>query len=229
MIGVSILFPLVSLLGFVALAVAAVLYFRSEKEPDALQRRFLPRFYVYAMLFVALLIFLVGGGQLLKAVLAYPLGIPFSYRGEPQYEQISPGAVPPRESPKLLGIKYRDEERTRDLLGGASLAVVGALFFIVHRALRGRLESRDEQRQSFLNKAYLAINGVVYGGIALVLTPLSLYQLIDYLIIAYPQTEGTFWQRPVPGESIGFAVIGLAMWLALLPQLFRTLTNGEAK
>jgi len=229
MIGVSILFPLVVLLSFVALAVAAIVYFRSEKEPDALQRRFLPRFYVYAMLFVASLIFLVGGGMLLKAGLGYPLGMPFSYRGEAQYEQIAPGAVPPREPPKLLGVKYHEEERTRDLLGGASFAVVGALFFVVHRTLRDRLESRDERRQSFLHKAYLAVSGVVYGGVALVLTPLSLYQLIDYLVIAYPQTERTFWQRPVPGEILGFVLVGLAMWFTLLVQLFKTLTSAEAK
>ncbi|HAL62127.1 MAG TPA: hypothetical protein DCP08_06950, partial [Chloroflexi bacterium] len=63
-VGESILFPLVILLSFASFVVAAVVYFRSEREPEGLQRRFLPRFYAYAMLFISSLILLIGGGLL---------------------------------------------------------------------------------------------------------------------------------------------------------------------
>ncbi|MFQ6016159.1 MAG: hypothetical protein ACE5NP_12050 [Anaerolineae bacterium] len=223
--GISILFPLVVLLSFVSIAVAAIVYFRSEREPEGLQRRFLPRFYVYALLFVSSLIFFVGSGLLLKAVFAYAAGMTFSYRGQPIYAEIEPEKMPVRE-PKLERIEYRQEERLRDLLTGAAFAAVGALSFALHRTLRNRVESGEEQRLSFLNKGYLTVSGVVYGGVALVLIPMSLYQLIDYALIAYPEPQSV-WQRPVPGETLSFAIAALAIWLWILPHLFRTLGSQD--
>jgi len=181
-VGQSILFPLVVLLAFVSFVVAAIVYFRSEKEPDPLQRRFLPRFYAYAMIFISSLILLIGGGLLLKAALSYPLGMRFSYQGRAVYTEVevvevqpvpvSPTEPPPPlptptplwEPPTFEGIEYHEEERLRDLLNGATLVGVGALFFAIHWILRNRVESQEERPLSFLNRAYLMVSGVVYGG-----------------------------------------------------------------
>lgn len=215
----SVLFPLVVLLGAMSVVVAAIAYFRGEKESPVLQQRLLPRFYVYAMLFVALLVFFVGGGLLLKAGFSYLAGQPFSYRGEAVYAQAEPRTVP-AGPPKVERVEYREEERVRDWLSGAAFALAGLLFFGLHLPLRRRLESQEEQRLSFLNKGYLMVSAVVYGGVALVLIPLALYQVAEFIVSTLPGPEA-YWRRPVPGEFLGFALVALALWLWVLPQLLR--------
>lgn len=225
--GQSILFPLVVLLAFVSFLVAAIVYFRSEKELEALQRRFLPRFYAYAMLFVSSLILLIGGGLLLKAALSYPLGMEFSYRGQPIYAQVEPKEIY-MEPPPIEGIEYREEERLRNLLQGSTLVGVGVLFFALHWILRNRVESPDERRLSFLNKGYLMVSGVVYGGLSLVLLPLGLYQLLEFYTVPRGDPEQTFWSWPIPGDILSYTLLALALWLWILPQLFKSL-GGERR
>ncbi len=223
-VGQSILFPLVVLLAFVSFLVAAIVYFRSEKEPDPLQRRFLPRFYAYAMLFISSLILLIGGGLLLKAALSYPLGMEFSYRGQAIYAEGEPWRAGP---PSIEDIEYREEERLRDLLNGTASVVMGGLFLALHWALRNRVESQEERPHSFLNKAYLMVSGVVYGGLSLVLIPMGLYQLIEfYFVPRGDPTAETFWSWPIPGDTLGYALVSLVLWLWILPQLFKSL-GGE--
>lgn len=220
----TILFPLVIALGFISVAVTAIVYFRSERESESLQERFLLRFYVYAALFVSSLILFWGSGLLLKAGLAYAAGMPFSYRGERIYAEVEPGERPVRQ-PEIKGIEYHKEERLRDLLSGAVFAAVGALSFAFHRILRDRVESAEERRLSFLNRGYLTVSGVVYGGVALVLIPMGIYQLLDYALVTYPQPHYA-WAEPGPGEILGFAMTALAIWLWILPHLFQTLGCG---
>lgn len=222
----SILFPLVVLLAFVAFLVAAIVYFRSEKESDPLQRRFLPRFYAYAMLFISSLIILVGGGLLLKAALSYPLGMEFSYRGQPIYAEVEPAMVQ-WEPPPFEGIEYRAEERLRDLLNGSASLVMGGLFLALHWALRNRVESQEERALSFLNRAYLMVSGVVYGGLSLVMFPMGLYQLIEFYCVPRGDPEQTLWSWPIPGDTLGYALVALVLWLWILPQLFKSL--GEER
>jgi len=224
--SLSILFPLIVLLGFVSFVVAAVAYFRSEREPEALQRRFLPRFYTYAMLFVSSLILFVGGGLLLRAGLSYPVGLEFSYRGQPIYAQVEPEKVP-LGPPLLQRIEYRPEDRTRDLLNGGAFVGMGVLFLALHSALRNRIETPEERGLSFLNKGYLVMSGVVYGGISLVLIPMGVYRVIEYFFLPRGDSRETFWMRPVPGEILGFAILALALWLWTLPQLFKSLGASE--
>ena len=220
----SIFFPLIFLLSFASFVVAAVVYFRSEKEPEALQRRFLPRFYAYAMLFISSLILLIGGGLLLKALLSYPLGMEFSYQGQPIYAEVEPGQPPPMyEPPAFEGIEYREEERLRDILNGSASVVMGAIFLALHWALRNRVESQKERPLSFLNKAYLMVSGVVYGGLSLVLLPMGLYQLIEFYFVPRGDPEQTIWSWPIPGDTLGYALVALVLWLWVLPQLFRSL------
>lgn len=224
----SILIPLILILGFVSIAVTAIAYFRSEPEPKELQRRFLLRFYLYATLFMSSLILFVGSGLLLKVGFSYAAGMPFSYRGHPVYAKAYVEAELGRkpEEPRLERIEYRQEERVRDLLTGATFTAVGGLSFALHRILRNRVESSGERLFSFLNKGYLTVSGVIYGGIALVLIPMGFYQLIDYALIAHPEPKD-IWQRPVPGEILGFAIAALAIWLSILPHLLKTLGGGS--
>jgi hypothetical protein len=224
-VGQSILFPLIVFLSFVSFLVAAIVYFRGEKEPDSFQRRFLPRFYAYAMLFVSSLIILIGGGLLLKAALSYPLGMEFSYRAQPIYAEVEPGKMY-MESPPFEGIEYRPEERLRDLLNGAASVVMGAIFLALHWTLRNRVESREERAFSFLNRAYLMVSGVVYGGLSLVMLPVGLYQLIDFYFVPRGEPEQTIWSWPIPGDTLGYAFVALVLWLWILPQLFKNL-GGE--
>lgn len=237
-LGESILFPLIVFLSFVSFLVAAIVYFRGEKEPEPLQRRFLPRFYAYAMLFISSLIILIGGGLLLKAALSYPLGMEFSYRGQAIYNEVEvpapptepppalPTPTPVWEPPTFEGIEYRVEERLRDLLNGATLAGAGALFFALHWILRNQVESQEERSLSFLNKAYLMVSGVVYGGLSLVMLPMGLYQLIEFYFVPRGDPEQTLWSWPIPGDTLGYALVALVLWLWILPQLFRSL-GGE--
>ncbi len=215
----STLFPLVVFLSFVSFLVAAIVYFRSEKEPDPLQRRFLPRFYAYAMLFISSLILLIGGGLLLKAVLSYPLGMEFSYRAQPFYADVEPYA--------FERIEYSEEERLRDLLNGGASLIMGGLFLALHWALRNRVESQEERALSFLNKACLMVSGVVYGGLSLVMLPMGLYQLIEFYLVPRGDPEQTIWSWPIPGETLGYAFVALVLWLWILPQLFKSL--GEKR
>ncbi len=217
----SILFPLIVLLAFVSFVVAGIVYFRSEKEPEPLQRRFLPRFYAYAMLFSSALILLIGGGLLLKAALSYPLGMEFSYRGQIIYAEVEPGTVQ-WKPPPYEGVEYREEERLRDLLNGGASVVMGGIFLALHWALRNRVESQKERPLSFLNKAYLMMSGVVYGGLSLVLLPMGLYQLIEFYFVPRGDPEQTIWSWPIPGDTLGYALVALVLWLWILPQLFKS-------
>jgi len=225
-VGESILFPLVILLSFASFVVAAVVYFRSEKEPEALQGRFLLRFYAYAMLFISSLILLIGGGLLLKAALSYPLGMEFSYRAQPIYTEVEPGTVQWKPLP-FEGIEYREEERLRDLINGGASVVMGGLFLALHWALRNRVESQEERPHSFLNRAYLMVSGVVYGGLSLVLLPMGLYQLIEFYFVPRGDPEQTIWSWPIPGDTLGYALVALVLWLWILPRLFKSL-GGES-
>lgn len=223
----SILLPLVVLLGFVSFVVAVV-YFRSEREPEVLQRRFLLRFYAYTMLFISSLILLIGGGLLLKAALSYPLGMEFSYRGQIIYAEVEPEMVQ-WKPPPFEGIEYRGEERLRDLLNGTASVVTGAIFLALHWALRNRVESREERLRSFLNKAYLMVSAVVYGGLSLVLIPLGLYQLVEFYFVPRGDPEQTIWSWPIPGDTLGYAFVALVLWLWILPQLFKGLGLEKAE
>lgn len=240
----AVVFPLIVLLAFASFIVAAVAYFRSERESEGLQRRFLPRFYAYAMLFVSCLMLLVGGGLVLKGALSFPLGVEFSYPGQPVYAQVEqPERCPPcptvQESglvevpirvqePIIERIEYREENRVADLLNGATFSAAGGLFLAVHWVLRSSVESKEERRLSFLNKAYLATSGVVYGGLCLVLVPMGLYKLIDFYLV--PRVDvGEFWSWPIPGETLGYALVALALWLWTLPQLFASLRSADSE
>ena len=230
-----IVFALAAVLSFVSFVVAAIVYFRREREPEALQRRFLPRFYAYAMLFISSLILLIGGGLLLKAVLSYPLGMEFSYRGRLIYaEAPRPAPTPPAmtevreyetywEPPPFEGIEYPREDRLRDILSGATFVAVGGLFLAVHWVLRNRVESTEERSLSFLSRAYLMVSGVVYGGLCLALIPTGLYQLVDFYLVPRGDPEATIWSWLVPGNTLGYALVALALWLWTLPQLFKSL------
>ncbi len=222
----SILFPLIVLLAFVSFLVAAIFYFRSDKEPEPLQRRFLPRFYAYAMLFISSLILLIGGGLLLKAAISYPLGMEFSYQGQPIYAEVEPGKTYV-EPPPFEGIEYREEERLRDLLNGVAFVITGGLFLALHWALRNRVEGREERPHSFLNKAYLMVSGVVYGGLSLVMLPMGLYQLFEFYFVPRGDPEQTLWSWPIPGDTLSYALVALVLWLWILPQLFRSLGSEK--
>lgn len=215
----SVLIPLAVLLGFGSVAVAAVAYLRAEKEPEGLRRRFLHRFYAYVMLFIAALLLLFGGGTFVKAVLAYPLGMPFSYRGRLIYEEIRPEEEVRITPPQILDIQYDERQRTRDLSAGAAFAGVGVLAYGLHWALRNRVESVEERRRSFLYSGYLMVSGVLFGGIALVSIPIAIHQTLDYLLNPYSKED--IWMRPVPGEVLGFALLALALWVWIVPPLFR--------
>ena len=244
--GQTIVFPAVILLSSVSFVLAALVYFRSEKEPEPLQRRFLPRFYAYAVLFLSSLILLVGGGLLLKAGLSYPLGLEFSYPGQPVYAEVprpvpTPTAVSPTpvtegpeppayvELPQFEGLEYWEEERLRDLLNGATLLGTGGLFFAAHYVLRNRLESREERSVSFLNRAYLMVSGVVYGGLCLVLIPTALYQTIEFYLVPRGDPETTFWSWPLPGDYLGYAIVSLGLWLWAVSALLRSSGSETAK
>ena len=224
--GQSIVLALAAVLSFVSFVVAAIVYFRREREPEALQRRFLPRFYAYAMLFISSLMLLMGGGLLLKAVVSYPLGMEFSYRGRLIYAE-APRSVPEYETywkpPPFEGIEYPREDRLRDILNGATFVAVGGLFFAVHWVLRNRVESTEERSLSFLSRAYLMVSGVVYGGLCLALIPTGLYQLIEFYLVPRGDPEATIWSWAVPGNTLGYAFVALAFWLWTLPQLFKSL------
>lgn len=238
--GQGMLFPLVVLLAFASIMVAVIAYFRSEKEPPNLQRRLLPRFYAYAMLFISSLIVLVGGGLLVKAALSYPLRMEFSYRGRAVYAEATPQApAAPTvveepeverlwEAPSIEAIEYPQADRLRDVLNGATFVAVGGLFFGLHRAVRKRVESESERSVSFLNKAYLMVSAVVYGGLSLVLIPTGLYQLFEFYLVPRGELEETLWSRPVPGDILGYALVALALWLWVLPQLLKTLRLEES-
>jgi uncharacterized membrane protein YidH (DUF202 family) len=179
--GESVVYPLLILLASVSFVVAVIAYFRSEREPETLQRRFLPRFYAYAVIFFSSVILLVGGGLLLNAVLSYPLGLEFSYHGPPVYAEIAhPDSRPYPEPPEFEGVECREEWGLRDFLNGATLVGTGGLFLAAHWVLRNQLESKGERSVSFLNRAYLMVSCVVYGGLSLVRIPMALWQLVEY-------------------------------------------------
>ncbi len=228
--GESIVYPLVILLSSVSFVVAVIAYFRSDQEPEALQRRFLPRFYAYAVLFFSSVILLIGGGLLLKAALSYPVGLEFSYRGQPIYaEAIYEESRPYPEPPQFERVEYREEWRLRDLLTGATLVATAGLFLALHWVLRNRLESREERSVSFLNRAYLMVSGVVYGGLSLVLVPTALQQLIEYCFLPRGDPETTVWSWPIPGGSLGYAIASLALWLWAVAILLRNLRSEQAE
>ena len=220
----SIVYPLLILLSAVSFIVAVIVYFRSEKEPEALQRRFLPRFYAYAVLFFSSVVLVVGGGLLLKAALSYPLGLEFSYRGQPVYaEVVYEESRPYLEPPEFERVEYRQEWRLTDLLNGATLVATGSLFLASHWVLRNRLEGKEERPVSFLNRAYLMVSGVVYGGLSLVLIPTALRQLIEFYLLPRGDPETTLWTWPIPGASLGYALAAVAFWLWAVAILLRNL------
>jgi hypothetical protein len=168
--------------------------------------------------------FLIGGGLLLKAALSYPLGLEFSYRGQPIYaEVVYPDLRPYPEPPEFERIEYRNEWRLTDLLNGATLVATGSLFLASHWVLRNRLESKEERLVSFLNRAYLMISGVVYGGLSLVLIPTALRQLVEFYLVPRGDPETTLWSWPIPGESLGYAFASVPLWLWALAMLLRKL------
>lgn len=220
-------FPLIIFLIAASFVVAAINYFRQEKEPPELASKFLFRFYAYSMLFISLLVAFYGASLTLKSSLSYPSGISFSYRGEPVYEKFSESRpspsnvreMPPPE-PKIKQVKYSSRQRKEDLTSGVTFLPVGILFFIVHYLLRRRLENEEEQRLSFLYRCYLLVNSIVYGGISLIALPAGLRDLLKfYLLEKPPLNEVSFFSLAAPGEMLSFALVAFLLWLFFIKKL----------
>ncbi len=225
--------------GFIALSVflavftiigLVVLYFVKDKKEFDFRMVFSAYFYLVAML--SLLAVLVGLSGITKAVLSDVYGRDFSYYNyasdrpvmEPAVDKNSSLTEEQQKDQQELDLEYQKQQAEQiesqyqdDLFTGISTLVVGLLFLVVHVLGWMRMEPAKARQSSFLYKAYVMMQLVVYSLIALIALPTALSTLLRFM---FQSTSAS--GNIIPGESLSVAIWATPVWVGFVWLTMRT-------
>lgn len=211
----TILVP-AAVLGVIVLA--AVAFFQRGAAGLDVSPRSLIRVYLYLGSLVSVLVLVFGLSLLASGIIgwvapAFAYGtIAYGTIPQPTPVQVEP-TVPERPgAPTVVSQRDQWERQAREqLLQGATSAVVGALFFVVHWQGRRRLETADE-RASLLRRGYFLVGVAIFGVASIVVLPAAVYESLRYALIPFFAGE----YRPGVGETLGAAIAVVPTWLLYL-------------
>jgi hypothetical protein len=214
----TILIP-AAILGALVLG-AIVVSQRGIGALDASPRTLL-RVYLYLGSLASVVVLVFGLSQTITGALG-AVAPEFTY-GTP----LVPGAVrvvapcppgvqcPPQPDAAEAALQQRQEHerRTRDsMLQGLTMAIAGALFWLVHWYGRRQIEGIDE-RASALARGYFILGLAIFGVVSIAMVPTAAYSALRYFILPTGPFEGF---RPGAGESLAAALVVVPAWLIYL-------------
>lgn len=226
----SILFSILAFaspLLFIGAIVGGVIYFMKHKDnPTIFNIRSFLNLYFYIMIYLTIVIGVIGGGLAIKSGLSYIFGTQFSYTLSSVTSSSSQYNYLDSDSVTLGGDCYRGDVITvngdrycfstdlqkRDLITGITLLVSMVLLLAVHVA--GLYMNSRIQSSPTIKKLYLFSSLGSYGVLNIVLLPMSIYTLVDYLV--NPTVSLTSYGRSIPGEPIAWTILVLPLWIYFL-------------
>ncbi len=233
---VTPVFPIIIILGIIGFAIIIATFFKRDKETNDVEKRTFVYAYHYVILFLSLVFILIGTTLVFKSGLSYPFGIDFGFRGEPQYEEMREPVQPNGlyKEPKIIGIHYEDHIQGKTLLQGIIILFFSVLFFVVH--LKSIKKINRDGEHVFLKKSYLLITTLVFGGVFIIIVPLSLYHSLSAYLFAPESTDDFYkyyyqYRQYIPAESIGIALSSGIVWICHLREFlgFKKKTKKNKK
>ncbi len=179
-----------------ALVFVALVFVARGRDGLDLSARSLFRVYLYIASFAAVVALAFGAASLGTAAFAWIGGNEFVYGGIPQEIAI-------RRTQEL------DATRAQDALRGATFAVSGGLFWLVHWIGRTRVAPGD---QGPLRHAYALVGTAVFALATIILLPIGVYLALAFWLV--PVGSGGYRQ----GASMALAggLVAAGVWLLYL-------------
>jgi len=178
--------------------------------------------YFYAMSVASLVVFAVGMTSLVKVGLADLFGSGFSYYVPTPIATLKPpvgvdgGQVQPAPAPDPAEEQQRaaqvEREMRSDLVQGASLAVAGALVWVLHVWGRRRVAGATDEFSTFLARSHLIVLLLLFGIGGIVSLVTGVYQSLTFALVPVDALSSP---QP-PGEAAAAAVVLVPAWLILL-------------
>jgi hypothetical protein len=204
-----------------------VVYFVRNKEKNiSLNINHFLRVYFHSIIFISVVLIVVGGALVLRALFGYAFGVQFAYdlgynstitplsTSETIYPPIDIIPITCTQPQQTLTIKGKDycfdqDQPKRDLLNGATLIVSMIFILAAHRA--GLYLSEKNERSETIRRGFHLFGLCAYGLASIILIPVSLYELFDYLL--FPQPDLTVYSRVIPGPLLAATVFVVPVWL----------------
>lgn len=202
----STLLPL-AVLG--VLVFVALVFLARGRDGLDVSARSLFRAYLYIASFAGVAVLAFGLASLGTAAFASIGGNEFVYGGIPQEVAI-------RRAQEL------DATRGQDALRGATFAVLGGLFWLVHWIARNRVEPGD---QGPLRHAYALVGTAIFALATIILLPIGVYLALGFWLL--PVASGGYRQ----GASMALAggLVSAAVWLLHLRLMLDDMPRGPRR
>lgn len=209
-----------------AIALLLLMVFRRDLVGVDLSARSLLRLYTFVASLAAAIVFTVGATWILDGAMASVFGKEAVY-GRPPVEMVCPVSEKCPD-PAQLARQYeheRDLRRDQNLIGGATLAIFGAIFWAGHH-FAGRAFAHADEKASALRRSYLTLGTFVFGLATLALLPVGVYQALSVVLLQ----PGPDVYKPGLADSLSGGIVALPIWLLYLMPLVRTyrLTSSTA-
>ncbi|MBI2322976.1 MAG: hypothetical protein HYU88_13020 [Chloroflexi bacterium] len=205
----------------VAIGIYVVLRVRAG-EPLGWSFRTAIILYFYLATAVSVLVMAAGLASALKAGLSNVYGREFSYAipalepfGRPAAER--PPAPEEQERERQRQLQWVEREYQNDLFQGPTMAIVGALLWLVHTLARRAVAQDGHGWSGFLGKTYLAAMLIVFGVVGVISLPLGIAGVLRFLAT---QPSALVPRQP-PGDAVAAALVFVPLWLVFLAAALR--------
>jgi hypothetical protein len=214
----------------VVLVVGVFIYlFKGREKGAELDPKVLLRIYLYLVLFITLPLAAIGGALTTSVALSSVFGLQFSYNLQPVYaEPIPAGSETGKpdyeqcygvDKVEVNGKKYcfDTDQPKKDLVTGISLFATMSILFAVHRYGLSIVNKKDAPQT--MHRMYQFLTLGIFGLISVIMIPVSIYQLANYLL--FPIEDAAAYQAIVPGQSLGIVLFFTPIWLYKLIGMIR--------
>jgi hypothetical protein len=211
----------VTLIVIVIAALAAVLSRRNLPNGTSLfSPGRLVESYVYTVLLVSMFLASAGFADLVRAGLGRKLGLEYSYRPSPVWDESREKNAEP---------KYEMDQKAprRDFISGSAELGVGLVLGLFH--LFGlRRSKRDESiTSSPVYRIFLVAGLVIYTTAVLIYAVGSIKDLLLYRYVGAPPMR-SWYERPLPGDQIAGLLGFVPFWGFLVARVFSDAKNRPA-
>lgn len=183
-----------------------------QEDKIAFTNKTIMRLYLRLGAFLSQFISTISLAFFFKSLLSYILGTSFSYS---TIYKIS-GTFISNDVTKAI--------QQRDLVGGLTVFSVMLILWIIHHYSLEVLESKRDKNDSFLSKLYLFSNLGLYGLLTIFVLPISLFQIISYLV-----ADNNLINAPTPGVYISLSLAVLPVWTLYLLQALKKFKGQKKK
>lgn len=204
----------------IAIGIYVVLRIRAG-EPLGWSFRTAIVLYFYLATAVSVLVMAAGLASALKAGLSNVYGREFSYAipaleppGRPAAQRPTPEE---QERERQRQLQWVEREYENDVFQGPTMAIVGALLWLVHALARRAVVQDGDGWGGFLGKTYLAAMLIIFGVVGVISLPQGIAGVLRFLA-----TEpSALVPRQPPGDAVATALVFVPLWLVFLAAALR--------